>query len=205
MTQKEIGARFYRKRIENGLCPKCGKPKAEGRYYCDECREKENQRHRKDRVFYQSIGICPVCKKNKLFGDEKQCIECREKNYARRKKLTEEARAAVYAANNERAKRIYAERAKAGICTRCGKKKAVDGRKKCMRCLIEESEKKRAKYTVRKDREERGVCIRCGGEMDRVGKICSRCAEKSRPHTTYDKSNHVWKHANRMIFKETEA
>ncbi len=40
-------------------------------------------KHISDWEFYQSIGICPRCRKNKLYGSEKQCPGCSADMYAR--------------------------------------------------------------------------------------------------------------------------
>lgn len=34
-----------------------------------------------DREFYQSIKICPNCHKEKLYGQEKECLMCRAYKY----------------------------------------------------------------------------------------------------------------------------
>ena len=90
LTPKERSAIFYKKRKDNGLCPRCGNALDRNGHYCSECLEKVNQYRRDNRAFYRENGICPVCGKEKLFGEEKQCILCRQKAYDRRKPLTKE-------------------------------------------------------------------------------------------------------------------
>lgn len=75
MTQKQ----WRSNRVENGLCAKCGNKRDRNGWYCTTCLKQERERGEKNREFYKSIGICPYCGKNKLWGDEKRCIECHSK------------------------------------------------------------------------------------------------------------------------------
>lgn len=201
MTQKEISAKHYYGRKAKGVCVKCGGEKPEGRFYCVSCNEKQNARQRKDRAFYRSIGVCPYCRINKLFGDEKQCIDCREKYHARRKPLTDEQRARANANQSIQKKKLHAERIEMGICTRCGKRKPEEGKKKCRIWLDRDAEMHRRRnpegiiY-----REAHGLCIRCGEKMDRVGKVCIACGQKLISKNPYSRKNHVWKKMNDETF-----
>lgn len=203
MTQKEISARFYRRRLEQGLCPRCGSEKPEGGFYCDECREKQRNRNRKNRAFARQIGICPSCLKNKVFGDEKQCIDCREYHYSHRAIFTEEQRQKHNEKQSIYHRQIHSERLEGGMCTRCGRRKAEEGKKKCKMCLVKDAEYHRSRYEgKRQDREEKGLCIRCGSVMDRKGKICLACVEKCKPKTTYDRKKHIWHEMNGETFRK---
>lgn len=145
MTQKEISARFYRNRKDSNLCPRCGKPLDRQGHYCSECLQKTNEEQRKTRKYYLSIGICPVCRKEKLYGDEKQCLSCSLKakeyrenhTYPNQKQYVENHK--IYSRN------LYKYRSEKGICTRCGKHKAAPGKKKCALCQQKENERKRLK------------------------------------------------------------
>ena len=126
---------FYKRRKEAGLCIRCGKPRAKNnKNHCPDCLKKVREYENATRQFYRDIGICPICRKNKLFGQEKNCPECR----AKKKPYTpsEEQK------ENYRRKRraVYAERVSLGICTRCGKRKAVWNKRKCEICLEEDRE-----------------------------------------------------------------
>ena len=196
MTQKEISARFYRSRVEKGLCPKCGKPAPEGHLFCDYHRKIATENTKADRAFYKSIGICPNCRKRKLWGEEKQCISCRQYFYERRKPLTEEQKLKIYSKRNEKRRKQHAERIAQGICTRCGKLKAKPGYKKCGICLDKEATRNRMKRgNLRQYWLDNNLCYQCGGERDRPSKMCSKCAAKLGPRT-YDRSNHPWKKGN---------
>ena len=134
MTAKERNAMFYKRRKESGVCVRCGKPRSENsKSHCPECLKKIRLYENRTRQWYRDQGICPVCRKNALFGQEKNCPECRAKkknSYTPTEEQKENHRRKIRA--------VYAERASLGICTRCGKRKAVWNRKKCEICLEED-------------------------------------------------------------------
>lgn len=78
-----------------------------------------------------------MCQKEKLFGDEKQCMSCRNRQYEYRQKnpVSKEKKKIYNATFRDRQNKLYQERVSKGICTRCGKFKAALGRKKCALCL----------------------------------------------------------------------
>lgn len=145
MTQKEISARIYRNRKKNGLCPTCGATLDRKGHYCSACLHKRNEEQREARKYYLSIGVCPVCKKEKLVGDEKQCITCRLKAKEYREKHVYPNQKQYADRHKTYLKELYKVRAEKGICTRCGKRKAEPGKKKCAICQYKENEYKRLK------------------------------------------------------------
>ncbi len=136
-NQKEYSAKLYRTRKENGLCPRCGKPMDRKGYLCSNCLEKDREYRRENRKFCREHKICPMCQKEKLFGDEKQCVLCRAHYYDYRQKnpVSKEKKRIYNATFREKQNKLYSERIASGICTRCGKLKVVPGRKKCKICL----------------------------------------------------------------------
>ena len=131
MKQKEISARHYKMRKQNKLCQRCGNPlNGSNKSYCEECAIKVRKYQRDNRKFYLSIGVCPICRKNPLYGDERSCPECRasRKQY---KYNTEEQ----LEKNRRKSRAIYSQCIEKGVCTRCRKRKAVYNRKKCEICL----------------------------------------------------------------------
>ena len=207
LTQKERSAIFYKKRKDNGLCPRCGKLLDREGHYCSECNAKHNKYVKETRAFLRKQGMCPVCGKEKLFGDEKQCISCRQKAYDRRKPLTEEQKNRYSARFNEHRKSIYKERSENGICTRCGKYKAEKGKKKCRICLDKDAEMHRKrtynKKSTREYRKENHLCYHCGKEIDRAtGEICQSCWERFRQAGLKSASrNEYWKNDNKIVFR----
>ena len=79
----EYAKKRYARQRENGICPRCNKKLDRDGYYCIKCLNEVNEYYRESRNFYKKIGICPQCRKEKLFGDEQQCISCRQKRYER--------------------------------------------------------------------------------------------------------------------------
>ena len=60
---------------------------------------------------------------------------------------------------------VYKERSEQGICTRCGKRKAAPGRKKCKLCLEKDAESTdflRALSLKVEYKEEKHLCRYCG-------------------------------------------
>ena len=209
LTQKERSAILYKTRKENGLCPRCGKILDRKGHYCSECLDKVNQYHRENMAFYREHGICPVCGKEKLFGDEKQCISCREKAYAKKKPLTEEQKERYGKHFKEQQKSLYRERVENGVCTRCGKYKAEIGKKKCRICLDKDAEMHRKRRygvkNIKEYRKENHLCYYCGKEIDRkTGNLCQMCWEKCVENGKKSSSmNEYWKSDNKIVFKNT--
>ena len=79
MTQKE--KYYYRK--ENRLCVKCGNHLEDDctTVHCKKCGEQIRNTVTVTRHILQKNGLCPRCGKNKILGDEKQCLECNAKLY----------------------------------------------------------------------------------------------------------------------------
>ena len=207
LTQKERSAIFYKNRKDNGLCPRCGKLLDREGHYCSECLEKVNEYKRENREFYIENGICPVCGKENLFGDEKQCISCRQKAYERRKPLTDEQKERYGKRFREQQKTLYIERVESGICTRCGKYKAEKGKKKCRICLDKDAEMHRKRTYNRKNikeyRKENHLCYYCGKEIDRdTGQICQSCLERCiQSGMKSSRRNEYWKNDNKIVFR----
>lgn len=137
--------KVHHRRIEKGLCPNCGKSNDSGMYYCDSCRDVKNENQRELRRCYVKNRVCPQCRKNSLFGDEKMCPEClayhAEKNmqYYRenggRKNKDE---------HNKNVRSLYQYRKENHLCTRCGVK-IYSSKSKCQKCLDKDAEKHRMK------------------------------------------------------------
>lgn len=76
--------RMYYRRKEAGLCVNCGKPLDIAGVKCSKCHDRANKDRRELISWYKENRICPTCRKNSLFGDEKMCIECSAKRYTQR-------------------------------------------------------------------------------------------------------------------------
>ena len=81
-----------------------------------------------------------------------------------------------------RGARQYRRKKAAGLCN-CGRPH-WNGYLQCKKCYLRSaaaslSEDKKAKRrALRKERDEKGLCTRCGGERDDDRKRCRRCREK---------------------------
>ena len=96
-----------------------------------------------ERIFYTELGICPICHKNRLFGDEKSCLECRA-DRTNKKAFSRSTNRQLYNAYMKALKkRLYDERKTKYICVECGKRDAKCGRVRCEICLEKKAEKAR--------------------------------------------------------------
>lgn len=175
--------RKIEKRKMNNLCIDCGKPLDRDGVRCMDCNDKHNLNKTKDRIFYQSIGICPRCRVEKIYGDEKVCIECKHK-------LTQEVLATR---NKENYNKNHAEWSRKthklmveqGICYRCRKRKADLGYKTCGICRAKLKDKRRIENykPSRKERYKQGLCFFCDNPIKQGYKVCDKhyqdCVDKS--------------------------
>lgn len=172
----------YMYRKENNLCVTCGqlKPKGYTKVMCEECTKKMSEDRAVTRQWCKDNKICPRCKRNRLFGDEKNCLDCREKMYY----------VNIASRNNnpnyqeeEKTRRIRREnkRIEQGLCTKCGKRPLVS-KVYCEQCLIKHRNRardKRAQVAMpRYMRQQYGLCYRCGDTLDNETKVCNKCRDE---------------------------
>lgn len=206
MTQKERSAKSYRSRKDNGLCPRCGKPLDREGHYCSECLEKVREYQRKNREFYREHHLCTECGKVNVLYSERICPECRAK-IRNRKNPTREQKEKWNRGFRNRQKIIYKQRTDAGICTRCGKRKSMPGKKKCGICLAKDAEIHRRRYmdrpNIKEYRKENHLCYFCGNPIDLPAgnNICSVCLKRFKEIAAKRKhDNPNWRKDNEMIF-----
>lgn len=208
--QKEISQRHYYNRKNNGLCPRCGKPRDREGHYCSECLVKVRRYHKENRNFYVENHLCTECGKVEVPGSEHICPECRAKRENHRKPLTQEQKIRYTKKFNEQRKLLYQQRSEQGICTRCGKRKVMSGKKKCGICLEKDAEMRRMKRieqpNIREYRKTNHLCYFCGSPVDmESGNICKRCYEICRINGTKGGAkNSFWKNDNRLIFNNAK-
>lgn len=154
MSQKERSKRHYDKLKEEGKCVMCRQKLDREGIYCTKCCEKRRPKSKERREFLKKIHVCPTCGKNTLFGDEKVCLECLARKYEyyheHKDELTDEERAERNKKMSVRNRTTYAERKAKGICVRCGKRKAVWNRVRCVICLERDMEEHH-KREIKKD------------------------------------------------------
>ena len=169
--------RFIARRKEQGLCLKCGNPLDREGTYCAECRKIINEEVQETRHWYQNHGICPQCRNNNLFGDEKVCPECSAKAYEYAMRSRERLGKEHYNLQQaELHKNQHHKRIKLGICTRCGKREADAGYKTCGICRVKTRNYKRLKYgkPSRSERYKQGLCYFCDNPIKDGYKVCEK-------------------------------
>ena len=175
-------------------------------HYCSVCLKKHDQYKRDNRAFLRENNICTVCGKIHVPGTERICPECRAKNESIRKPLTDEQKERYKKRFKEQQKKQYEERIQNGMCTRCGKRSAINGRKKCGICLSKNAEIHRKrnmnKINVREYREKNHLCYYCGKPLENeTGKICKKCYDRCVENGYKgEKQNLYWKNDNMIIF-----
>lgn len=188
MTNKEFNEyrRQRRARLKaQGLCVDCAKrPSEKGIAVCRECADKRNKRDKELRKAYSDYGICPRCGKNSLWGDEKNCIECRTIYSARA--INSRDREHYNRTHSDWSRKTHKARIEQGVCTRCGKTKATVGYKTCAVCRMKIAEIKRRNSPVvmsKEDRYKNGLCFWCDNPRLEKYKVCQvhydMCVEKS--------------------------
>lgn len=190
----------------------CGGERDSDGLYCTKCRGKDREK-RKARIEYHAArGLCPYCGKEKLFGDEKCCPECRAKKIIANVKwmngLKEKGRRRKLTSNN--ARKVAYQRAKDNnLCPKCRKRKPKPGYVMCEMCLTKVRNYRAQKYIERggfprSERVERGLCYICGDPLDQDKTICKKCTEKlrNRPRKSGEKGKHPWTATNTYFFKK---
>lgn len=178
--------RMYYRRKEAGLCINCGKPLDTNGVKCSQCRDKLNADRKELVNWYKDNKICPICRKNSLFGEEKACVECSAKSYA--------SRMAKYYANPEEfkardrieQKKIREKRAANGLCVYCGKVKSDENFKTCTKCRNKQKIKKRIrdakknyKLDIKREWVMNGKCWFCSEPVYNHSKLCKEHYIKS--------------------------
>ncbi len=175
----------YERRKKQGLCVDCGGEVEEdrkGKLQCLKCKDIANKRAQDTREFRRSLGFCPRCGKNKLFGDEKNCPECRALNASYSEKMDKKKYYPTFYANR---KQKRDENRSNGICTYCNEKE-TDGHSMCVFCRIKRKNYMKKYYDYQKETsenkhkywKEKGLCWNCGKERYGNFKVCKECYDK---------------------------
>lgn len=206
LTRKEIDARHKEKCKKEGRCPACGKKKDREGYYCYSCKEKNNERKRKDKEYCRQNHICTTCQKERVYGNEKTCFNCREKAYAIRSAYTDEQREKYKQISMACARKTREKLLREGKCPVCKERKLEEGRKKCRLCLNKDAERKRMKRIEQQDvrgyRRQNSLCYFCGGNIeDKSKNVCNACSIQREFDSAKANKNKYWKAQNNLIFK----
>ena len=173
----------YLRRKQQGLCVKCGgeiEEERKGKVICLKCTHKDSVEKQKDREFRRSIGLCPRCGKNKLVGNDKNCLDCRAKNYTYRTQYYEnhpEILAESLDRWNKNRVIKYHIMKDAGYCVECGEEVTDGNYSRCTKCRA----KCRSKYVSRATPFEehqqqiwksQGLCHLCGQPLYKKFGLC---------------------------------
>lgn len=137
---------------------------------------------------YIKLGICPSCRQNMLFGDERSCPECKAINYAYQMGIDKEHKNKIH---REWSKRTHVEMIEKGICTRCRKRKADGGFKTCAMCRDKTNRRKREKNFGKIDRNTKvkmGICCFCNNPVEEGYKVCEYHHRKNIEYANSDKA-----------------
>lgn len=164
-------------------CVTCAKDLPEGyeRVRCPECSDKGNRNTMWRYNWYIEHHVCPRCKKEKLFGDEKACPECRAKYAEAEANRREVGGDELRKYKNEYEKSLYKRRKEQGLCPKCGKRKPTDGYVICGVCNAKQRMRKQEIYERMKyekipidERYLHGLCRKCDSPVKEGYKVCER-------------------------------
>lgn len=205
-TKSEIDRERKRKRKSQGLCIECSKPMDREGVLCIACNDRRNKEGREAYRCYQENGVCPKCRTNALFGDEKTCLECRVKACESMERVRNgKGRELANKEHSEYARAKYKERSELGICTRCGKKKPDEGYKTCRACRTKLRNYKKVEYVDRSHRFDDGLCYNCGKALKEGYRVCEECYRKNLNNLDNEKTKEQRREYSRKIYKHVRA
>lgn len=193
----KLSKTLYYQRKEQGLCVRCGEKAIQGKVMCETCRDNEAKKRKSDREFCKSMGICPRCQKNLLWGDEKNCPEC----LAKMQIVNEKYKNRGNFNSKEYHKKRYEQLKESGYCIKCRKRLQEQGKTKCSVCLASERLRMRKQGIPRSERVNYGLCYFCGNKLDRVGRCCTSCAERNSKNIEGVFGGEEWKNSNKKFYK----
>lgn len=179
MSKKEkvvvnINSITYQKLKEQGLCVDCREPVTDGYTRCEKCRKRNALAHNGKKQEFIEMGICPICRKEPLFGQEKTCPVCRAKNTEMTLKAREKDPEHYNKVHREWSRIEYQRRKEQGLCVRCGKRKAYKGLR-CGICAEKDLQARHAREPLKLPRSERvknGICYFCDRPIKPGYKVC---------------------------------
>lgn len=182
----KMDKKLYNQRKKQGLCVRCGKPMDRVGANCTECCRKNTESARRSREYYTKIGICPKCKKERIYLNERICPECVEKERVAISKYVKNTPERHSESNKKTTEKVRSKRKAAGLCVRCGKRKPDSGKTSCGICLAKNRENQRRwrerngkiNMDERKERLEKGLCWFCGEPVKEGYRTCEECYQR---------------------------
>ena len=141
-------------------------------------------------TWYKEHGICVDCHCEKAFYNRTKCAEClwkdAERQRERRKNMSPLQKQNTARNSSKNHKNLYYDRKTKGLCTKCGKHKAVLGITKCAECRLKYNRYMREFNRKTNDilpfeLKGNGVyCSVCGKPVENIGsKFCNRCYDNN--------------------------
>jgi len=159
-----------------------------------------------DYQWLKSKGICTRCKNGNTINGKSLCEECAVKGSAISKIYYAKNRAEIIKRTSDYQKKKIEKRRNSGLCTRCGKNKAVSGKSSCLECTIRyrriSAEKRERQGIVPLSiRASIGMCYFCNNDVYDGKNICKNCYLKSvewarKMREKYISDNHYWRKLN---------
>lgn len=189
MSKKRRGKIYYQNAKQKGVCWQCGKEKDRDGCYCYSCLEKKRANERETKIFLKNIGICPSCGKNRLCGEEKQCVECRAKGAERSARIRAERGEEYLKEHRQYGRMLYDRRIKNGVCPRCGKVPDDPRYKMCSACRVKKREQSMARngQKDRRARTDMGICYFCNLPVKSGYKVCEKHYQMNLEHLNNSK------------------
>lgn len=130
---------------------------------------------KEERDFYLNLGICPICRKYAIFGEEKSCPECKvkqsEEKAIYRSENREEYNENMRTYHNSRYQELRAK----GLCTRCGKRKTNSSMCGiCANKMYTARAKRKQNKIPQSERYLHGLCHWCDNPIKKGYKVCEK-------------------------------
>lgn len=200
-----MSASTYEYRKANGLCVYCGSKAIDGKVSCESCSDRYSKTRKEEREFLKAIHICPRCKKNKLFGSEKNCPECLA-SMAEINAKSREKNQNYKQEEHERYLKRKQYKKEHGLCYYCNNP-VFNGTTQCEKHLIKNRNRAKQrnveKGLTRDLRVQYGLCYICGHPLDTDTNLCSKCRDRAiRNFANLKSDGKYWNADNKIAFKQ---
>ena len=127
-----------------------------------------------DYEFLTELGLCHMCRKNKVAPNKKYCFDCLDKIRERNARKDKEKARKYNEEYKERRRELYKEKKEKGICVRC-RNQATKGIY-CLECSVKVKRRQKNRANEEKNkRHDRGLV----NEYRRMNHLCLWCGEKA--------------------------
>ena len=181
---------YYNRMKSEHRCVQCGaqlRGTRRDKTTCKKCADKHKtysaDKYKRDKEYCSEHGICPRCGINKLFGDEKNCLECSAKQYTYGIKYRQD-NPEYSERKNLKAKNQRDYRRENKLCTICGTPLSDFKYLNCESCRRKRaliSQKHRANVALTKpmviskqDRIQMRICVFCDEPVEEGYKVCKK-------------------------------